>query len=193
MTVQHDSSRIDRTTAPVEVLYRGKYLTLAHRGGWEFVARNNPQGAVIIIAVTPDDTVLMVEQFRVPLQSRTLEFPAGLIGDLADTADENWADSARRELLEETGWEASDIESIMAGPSSAGMTTEIMRFVRASGLRRVHAGGGDASEDITVHEIPRDRIAAFVLEKMQHGYAIDPKVYAGLYFLTHDLLGHPQR
>ena len=37
--------------------------------------------AVIIIAVTPDDDVLFVEQYRVPLGARTIEMPAGLVGD----------------------------------------------------------------------------------------------------------------
>lgn len=174
---------------PVVRLYQGRHLHLSRRGTWEFAERANPGGAVIIVAVTPANTVLMVEQYRIPICSRTLEFPAGLVGDLADSADESWIDSARRELLEETGWEATHIESIMAGPSSAGMTTEIMRFVRASGLRRIHAGGGDASEDILVHEVPRQSIAAFVADAMDRGLAIDPKVYAGIYFLDHHANG----
>ncbi len=184
MTIQSESSR---DHAPVEILHHGRYVSLYHRGGWEFAARNNPAGAVVVLAVTPEDTVLMVEQYRIPIQAKTLEFPAGLIGDLADSADESWEMSAKRELLEETGWEAARVESIMAGPSSAGMTNEVMHFVRAYDLRRVHAGGGDSSENIIVHEVPRRELAAFVLNKMRSGYAIDPKVYAGLYFLEFGL------
>lgn len=172
------------TNPEIETLYHGRYVHLRRRGSWEYAERANPQGAVVIVAITPDDTVLMVEQFRVPIQSRTLEFPAGLIGDLAESSEESWEDSARRELLEETGWEATHIESIMAGPSSAGMTTEIMHFARASGLRKVHAGGGDASENIVVHEVPLASIAAFVADAMARGFAVDPKVYAGIYFLS---------
>ena len=44
---------------------------------------------------------------------------------------------------------------LMAGPSSAGMSNEMIAFVRAFGLMREHAGGGDHSENILVHEIPR--------------------------------------
>lgn len=167
----------------IETLYSGRYLHLRKRGGWEYAERANPQGAVVIVALTPEDTVLMVEQYRVPIQSRTLEFPAGLIGDQADSSEESWHESARRELLEETGWEASHIESLMAGPSSAGMSTEVMHFVRATGLRRVHAGGGVDGENITVHEVRREEVAAFVAAAMRRGYAVDPKVYAGIYFL----------
>ena len=175
----------------IETLYAGRYLRMCRRGTWEYAERVNPQGAVVIVAITPDDRVLMVEQYRIPIQSRTLEFPAGLVGDESAFANESWRESAQRELLEETGWEAAHIDSIMAGPSSAGMTTEVMRFVRASGLRQINAGGGDPSENIIVHQVPRAEIARFVAAKMAEGYAIDPKVYAGIYFLTHDTNGAP--
>lgn len=176
---------------PIQTLYAGRYLRLCARNGWEYAERVNPQGAVVIVATTDDDRVLMVEQYRVPIQSRTLEFPAGLIGDESEFADESWRDSARRELLEETGWLAERIDSIMAGPSSAGMSTEVMHFVRASGLSRVHAGGGAGDENITVHEVPRAEIARFVAARMAQGYAVDPKVYAGIYFIDRDAAGEP--
>jgi ADP-ribose pyrophosphatase len=177
-------------SSDVETLHSGRFLHLRKRDGWEFAERANPQGAVVIIAVTPDDRVLLVEQYRVPIQSRTLEFPAGLIGDLTDTADESWAESAMRELVEETGWEATSMVDIMAGPSSAGMTTEIMRFARALGLRQV-GEGADPGENIVVHTVPRAEIAAFVADAMQRGLAVDPKVYAGIYFLDYDARGRP--
>lgn len=177
------------TNPSIETLYAGRYLRMCRRGTWEYAERVNPQGAVVIVAVTPEDRVLMVEQYRIPIQSRTLEFPAGLVGDETAFADESWRESAQRELLEETGWAAERIDSIMSGPSSAGMTTEVMHFVRASGLRQINAGGGDPSENIIVHEVPRADIAGFVAAKMAAGYAIDPKVYAGIYFLTHDANG----
>lgn len=172
------------------ILYQGRYLRMAARGRWEYVERTNPQGAVIVIAVTPANTVLMVEQYRLPLQQRTLEFPAGLIGDDPGQQDEAIERAAQRELLEETGWSTERIEYLMGGPSSAGMSTEIMHFVRAFGLRRVHAGGGTESEDIQVHEVPLAQIAGFVHDHLRRGYGIDPKVYAGLYFLERDARGH---
>lgn len=177
------------TNETIETLHCGHHLRLCKRGHWEYAERLNPQGAVVIVAITPDDHVLMVEQYRIPIQSRTLEFPAGLIGDQSDFSDESWRESAQRELLEETGWEAAKVEYIMGGPSSAGMTTEVMHFARATGLRQVHAGGGDASENIIVHRVPRADIAAFVAARMAEGYAVDPKVYAGIYFLTFDAGG----
>ncbi len=62
--------------APVETLYEGKWLSLRKRGRWEYAERNNPGGAVIILAVTPQDKVLFVEQYRVAILQKTIEMIA---------------------------------------------------------------------------------------------------------------------
>lgn len=167
------------------ILHAGKWLVLKQRGRWEFVERNNPQGAVIIVAVTPDDRVLFVEQYRVPIRSFTIEMPAGLIGDAGHADDDSVATAARRELEEETGWTCARVEPLHSGPSSAGMSTEMMHFVRALDLRKVGAGGGDATENIVVHAIPRNEAGAWLHVMMAKGYSIDPKLFAGLWFLEH--------
>ena len=59
-------------------LCNGTWLRLMKRGRWEFAERTNPGGGVMIIAVTPDDNVLFVEQFRPALDCRTIEMPAPL-------------------------------------------------------------------------------------------------------------------
>jgi ADP-ribose pyrophosphatase len=171
--------------APVETLYAGRWLTLRQRGGWEFVERNNPEGAVIIVAVAPEDRVLFVEQYRVPIRQRTIEMPAGLIGDNGH-ADDDIASTACRELEEETGWTCARVLPLHAGPSSAGMSTEMMHFVRALGLRKIGDGGGDDSEDIVVHEVPRSEAGTWLHAMTQKGYSIDPKLFAGLWFLEHE-------
>ena len=174
-----------------EMLYHGRWLNLRRRGTWEFVERVNPQGAVVIVAETPAGEVLFVEQYRVPIDAWTIEMPAGLIGDEPGREREALLAAAQRELLEETGWRAGRIELVMGGPSSAGMSTEVMSFARAFDLTQIDAGGGDASEAITVHRVPRARAASFLAEHMARGHAIDPKLYAGLYFLDHDAHGRP--
>ena len=138
------------------VVYEGKYQRMVVRGTWEYSERVHAGGlAAIIIAVTPADEVLFVEQFRIPLQARTIEMPAGLVGDIH--AGESIEVSAVRELEEETGWTAEHAEVLLVGPTSSGASSEKIAFVRATGLRQVGPGGGDASEDITVHAIPRAR------------------------------------
>ena len=174
-----------------ETLCNGKWLRLKRRGRWEFAERVNAGGGVIIVAVTPDDKLLLVEQYRAAIERKTIEMPAGLVGDLAESADEHAIEAADRELLEETGYCAGRIEFLMAGPSSSGMSNEIIAFVRAHGLVRVHAGGGDEGENITVHEIPRADAAAWLHAKMLDGYSIDPKLYAGLWFIDRNPDGTP--
>ena len=67
----------DKRNAPAKVVWQGKYQRMMVRGTWEYVERAHAGGlAAIIIAVTPDDEVLFVEQFRVPLQALTIEMPA---------------------------------------------------------------------------------------------------------------------
>lgn len=168
----------------VEVMAAGQYLRLVRRGTWEYAERANASSAVIVVAVTPEDRILFVEQQRVPIQCATIEMPAGLVGDV-DATDTIEA-AAARELEEETGWRAARVDLLMMGPSSAGMSTEMIAFARATGLTRVGPGGGDDSEDIRVHEVPRTEAAAWLHRKAAEGYSIDPKLYAGLFFVEYN-------
>ncbi|HMM67114.1 MAG TPA: NUDIX hydrolase [Dokdonella sp.] len=171
-------------------LCNGTWLRLKRRGRWEYAERTNPGGGVMIIAVTAEDKVLFVEQYRPALECMTIEMPAGLVGDSPEHLAEDAVAAAHRELIEETGYQAARIDFIMAGPTSAGMSNEILAFVRARELTRVHAGGGDDTEDISLHEIPREQAAAWLVQKMADGYSVDPKMFAGMYFLEHDVTMH---
>ena len=177
--------------APVETLYEGRWLSLRKRGRWEYAERNNPGGAVIILAVTPEDKVLFVEQYRVSIRQKTIEMPAGLVGDAADQADESALLAAQRELEEETGYRCERVDFIHCGPSSSGMSTEMITFVRAWDLEKVGPGGGDETENIVVHEVPRREAGAWLFARAAEGYSIDPKLFAGLWFIEHANLRQP--
>jgi len=165
-------------------LYTGKFLALVKEGHWEFADRVNATGAAIIIAVTTEQKVLLVEQYRTPVHARTIELPAGIIGDEPGSTNESIAEAARRELLEETGYAAEHIEAVTTGPSCSGITSERLTLFRALGLRRVGKGGGVANENIQVHEIPLTEIVGWLATKAKTGVLIDPKVYAGLFFIS---------
>ncbi|MEJ2382900.1 MAG: NUDIX hydrolase [Xanthomonadales bacterium] len=162
--------------------YRGRYLDLVERDGWEYSTRSNARAVVVIIAVTPDKRLLLVEQFRRPVDTRVIELPAGLVGDHVDP-DESILEAARRELIEETGYAADSLARIMDCPSSAGMTDEIVSFIRADGLERVGPGGGDDSEDIRVHAVPLAEIDTWLDSRRHAGLPLDPKIFAALYWL----------
>ncbi len=171
--------------APLETLCVGRWLSLRKRGRWEYAERNNPAGAVIILAVTPEDKVLFVEQYRVAILQKTIEMPAGLIGDLAGQSDESALVAAQRELEEETGYRCQRAEFVHRGPSSSGMSSEMIAFVRAWDLHKVGPGGGDESENIVVHEVSRNEAEAWLFARAAEGYSIDPKLFAGLWFIEH--------
>jgi ADP-ribose pyrophosphatase len=174
----------DAHSAP-ETLYQGRWLALRRRGRWEYAERNNPGGAVIILAVTPEDKVLFVEQYRVAVQQFTIEMPAGLVGDLAGSQNESALLAAQRELEEETGYRCAHVTFVHEGPSSSGMSSEIIAFVRAHDLVKIGDGGGDENENIIVHEVPRKEAGAWLLARAADGYSIDPKLFAGLWFIEH--------
>lgn len=165
------------------VLYDGDFLRLLARDHWEYVERSNARGAVIIVAVTDDERVLLVEQLRVPVGAKVIELPAGLVGDLSGFESESLAAAAARELEEETGYRPGRLEPLVDGPPSPALANEHMSFFRAYDLTRTGAGGGDDSEDIAVHAVPLREVDAWLDDKRGAGELVDPKVYTGLYFL----------
>jgi ADP-ribose pyrophosphatase len=164
-------------------LYTGKHLALVKEGHWEYADRTNAIGAAIVVAVTDEQKLLLVEQYRIPVHALTIELPAGIIGDEPGTVNEDQAEAARRELEEETGYRAEHMELLTHGPASSGLTSESVTLFLATRLRRVSAGGGVAHEEITVHEVSLHEVHAWLDAKAKAGVLVDPKVYAGLYFI----------
>jgi len=171
------------TNEPIETLWEGRHLRVQRRGPWEYVERIKAAGGVVIVAETDAGELLLIEQYRVPLGRAVIELPAGLVGDEEYAGAEDWIAAARRELLEETGFEADAFEVLTGGPTSAGLTNEINVLVRATGLRRVASGGGGGHEQIQLHTVALARIDEWLAGKAREGREIDPKVFAGLYFV----------
>ncbi len=165
------------------ILGIGKFLRLVKAGRWEYVERTNARAVVGIVAVTDDGHLILTEQFRPPVGQPVIELPAGLVGD-ESTGSESIEAAARRELLEETGFQADRLEVLTEGPPSAGMSAEVITLLRAAGLKRRGAGGGIDNESITVHAVPLDGARRWLDARSRTGALIDPKVYAGLYFAT---------
>jgi ADP-ribose pyrophosphatase len=166
----------------VETLFQGKHLALRKRGRWEFADRTDATGAVVVLGITAENNLLLTEQFRVPCDRNVIELPAGIAGDEPGSEHESLATAAARELEEETGYKPTDVVEVMTGPSSAGLTSELITMFLATGLVRTGAGGGHAHENITVHEVPFDRADEWLRARMQAGTLVDPKVFAGIHF-----------
>jgi 8-oxo-dGTP pyrophosphatase MutT (NUDIX family) len=93
-------------------------------------------GAVGVLALDDQDRVLMIRQYRHSVARELWEIPAGL----RDVAGEALADTARRELLEETGHVAREWHVLLDSYSSPGIITERMRIFLARGLEPADSG-----------------------------------------------------
>lgn len=158
---------------------------MIREGHWEYAERPKTNRAVAIVAVTADRKIVLTEQHRIPVGKRVIELPGGLVGDAAANASEEFVDGARRELLEETGYEATSMRVMTMGPPTAGLASEMVAFVLATGLERVAEGGGDDAEQIEVHTVELSRVRGWLVEQAASGLLIDPKIFAGLYFVEH--------
>lgn len=158
---------------PEELRWRGKFLEVRQRGRWEYAGRTRGVRAAVILALDGSD-VILIEQYRVAIGRRCLELPAGLVGD--EEAGESVVASAARELEEETGYRAAALTDLGEFCSSPGMVSESFSLVRAEGLTRIGDGGGTGDEDITVHRVTLDGVAAFVAERRAAGVAVDVKL-----------------
>jgi ADP-ribose pyrophosphatase len=166
----------------LEILHQGRFLRLVKTGRWEFCQRTKASAVVAIVATTAMDEIVLIEQERVPLGRRIIELPAGLVGDDEGHEDEAILEAAQRELDEETGYFAAQWQILSRGPTSAGLTDEVVTFVAARDALPSGGGGGVDGEDIEVHVIPLDEVGEWLAAREASGQLVSPKVYAGLYF-----------
>ena len=161
----------------MNTIFEGKHVIVLERDGWEFVERKKGKQAVAIIAVTDEGKLILTEQYRRPVDARVIDLPAGLIGD---EGEDDAAATARKELEEEAGYACEHVEELAAGPTSPGITSEIVRLWRARGLRRTGKGGGVGGEDITVHEVPVAELEQWL---KRQSALVDLKVWAAVRFV----------
>jgi ADP-ribose pyrophosphatase len=169
-----------------DTLHAGRFLKLVKDGKWEFAQRTTGKEVVAILGLTDapgplfrsERKILLVEQYRIPVGCNVLELPAGITGDTSDATLEA---TARRELLEETGYEAGALKVLMSGPSSSGLTDEHITIFQATELKKTGKGGGVKGENITVHEVPLLSLDRWLESARARGVMVDFKIYAALY------------
>jgi len=163
-------------TEKSKILYEGKYIRLMSRDTWEYAERMNCSGVVFIMAVTEDNRAILCEQYRAPVQKSVIEVPAGLVNDVPGEKEESLEEAAKRELLEETGYQAERMVLMLEGPAAAGSSSVLIHFYRAEGLKKIASGGGDETENITVHEVPLKDFDFWLRRMQSQGKLIDPRV-----------------
>lgn len=179
------------------ILFRGQHLNFLRTAeGWEYVARRTRSHGVLVVAVTEERRLLLIEQLRPPVGGRTIELPAGVIDK-----GERPRVAATRELEEETGYRARSMKPVFGGSTSPGVTDDQNTICIATDLRRIDDSRQDRefsdgtrrhyqirgvkgeSENLVVWEVPLQRVSAWLNRKRSRGYVIDLRIYAGLYFL----------
>ena len=161
----------------VKTIFEGKKALVRERDGWEFVERKKGKSAAVVVARKDDGKIVLVGQYRRPVDAQVIDFAAGLIGD---EGDENAEETARKELEEETGYRCAKLQRLASGPTSPGITSETVTFFLATGLVRA----GEAEEEITVYEIAEEKIVEWLRARESEGVLVDVKVWAGLYLLS---------
>ena len=144
---------------------------------WEAVERVNCSGIVTIVPVTAEGDTLLVRQFRPVMDGFVVEFPAGL-----NDRNESLQEAARRELVEETGFDAEEFTLLAEGPVSSGLSTEVLTVFLAKNvtpvterLKQLYLP--DESEDIEVIRLPLSALDERLANFRERGDIIDLKIY----------------
>lgn len=162
--------------------YNGRFLRIVEKhitssngikGVWESVERTNTEGrgAVIIVAVTKEGDLILEKNWRAPIEAYVVQFPAGLM----DIPGEDEAETARRELLEETGYTAKELIPVMSVPLTPAMaSTHAMHYYAPDVEYSGHPTGKDI-EEIEVVKVKLSHVQDYLLN-LPPGVELDLRV-----------------
>jgi ADP-ribose pyrophosphatase len=162
-----------------ETLYRGRVIDLvvdeieypSGATGVREVARH-PGGAVAV-PLFDDGTVMLISQFRYPLNRRIIELPAGKLDKTEDPLS-----CARRELEEETGWEAREWTKLGSIYTTPGFSDEVLHLFMARDLAEAPGGHRrtEGESGIEIFMLPLQE----ALRRIEEGEINDAKTICGL-------------
>jgi len=169
---------LERTVVS-EVLHRGRSFSFKRdevqllNGRRTFRDIVDHPGAVAIIPVLPDGRVALVRQYRYAVRKSLLELPAGTLEQ-----GESPVDCARRELREETGYEAGTIKELLSFYTAPGYSSEMIHIFLARNLTEVGAEA-EMDENIEVEPMELDEILRLIDENIIE----DAKTMCGIFAL----------
>ena len=130
-------------------------------------------GAVAMLPFLDDGRLLLIKQYRHPVGEVLFEIPAGTLHKNEDPKD-----CARRELIEETGYEAGKLEELISCFLAPGYSSEKIHLFHASDLRRV-GESPDIDEMIELYPISIEKVQ----EMIKTGEITDAKTISGISYL----------
>ena len=115
--------------------------------------------SVVAMAISENNEVLMVEQYRHPIQKNLMELPGGFIDD-----NEKIEDALKRELLEETGYEFSNVFFLGVTAGNPGVLNNYTDMFLVTGGRKVSEQHLDPNEEINIHLKSLDDVRVMLKE-----------------------------
>jgi len=181
-------SHLQESKVDGELVYEGHFLKVQRdvirlpdgkQAAREFIRH---PGAVVILPLFEDGSVLLERQFRYPLDQVFIEFPAGKID-----AGEDYLACAKRELQEETGYTATEWQFVCTIHNAIAYSDEHLELYLARGLQ---AGERklDEGEFLDVFSMPLTEL----LEQIRQGKVTDVKTLIGAFWLEKILNGQWQ-
>lgn len=137
------------------------------------VVRHN--GGVAVLALSDNNDVYFVSQFRYPFEKVVMELPAGKLDGTIGASEEDHLEAAKRELLEETGLIAEEYRYLGCIYASPGFCDEILHMYIATGLQQGECCP-DEDEFLNVTKLPFDT----AIEMVMSGELCDGKTVAAL-------------
>ena len=153
-----------------EIVFEGKYLRLVRKTSvtpaneeviWETVERTNVygKGAVGIAALTKKGEFILERHWRAPTESYVIQFPGGL----TDNHQESHEETARRELLEETGYKANILVPLLSVPACPVLSSSTVGFYFAPEVEYTGEVKRDIAEEMEILTIPKNDLPEFLL------------------------------
>jgi len=131
-------------------------------------------GGAVVVPIKDDGKIILVKQFRYPLQNTLIELPAGKLDK-----DEDPLVCATRELEEETGYKAKEIKKLGKIYTAPGYCTEILHIYSARGLTPGNHNREEGEQGMEIFELSINEI-----EKMiTNGEITDAKTIVGIFYL----------
>ncbi len=172
-----------------EIIYDGKFIKTirrhfidlsGRRKVWEMVERKTFHRIISVTAITPKKEIVFIKIYRIPLKSYIIEPCMGL----TDKKGESEAKTARRELLEETGYRIKGkLMKINIGPHNSGLSaSEIVSYIGLN-AQKVVDPKLESSEDIEVIKLPFKKAYRY-LSHPPKGVKVDIKVFGILYLIS---------